>query len=354
MKLALFQANIMLGNTRDNPSVGCIITKNNNVISAGVTSYNGRPHAEINAIKFSKFDTKNSNIYTTLEPCSHYGKTPPCVKKIISNKIKRVFFSVKDPDTRSYNKCENILKKKNVFVSNGLFKSEIKKFYKSYFNYKNKTLPFVTSKLAISRDFFTINKTRKKWITNIYSRGRVHLLRSAHDCIITSSETVLKDNPLLNCRILGLEKRSPSRFILDKNLRISIKSKILRLNNTSKTTIFYNKIDKKKIFLLKKLKIKTIKIPLNRNGGLDLISVLKEISKKGFSRVFLECGVNLNYQFFKMNLINDFKLFVSDKKLGNNGLGSFKKDFFVFLKKKRCKIEKVNLFGDKLITYNIK
>ena len=122
MSLALAQAKNVLGNTKENPAVGCVITKNNRLISAGFTSRNGRPHAEQNAVNFSKINLSNSQLYVTMEPCSHYGKTPPCVKLIIKKKIKKVFFSVKDPDPRSFNKCKNVLKKNNIFVYNGILK----------------------------------------------------------------------------------------------------------------------------------------------------------------------------------------------------------------------------------------
>ena len=104
MRLALQQAKKILGNTKDNPAVGCVIIKNNHVISAGHTSINGRPHAEYNAIICSRNAIKNSNLYVTLEPCSHYGKTPPCVNEIVKHKIKKVFFSLNDPDYRSFNR----------------------------------------------------------------------------------------------------------------------------------------------------------------------------------------------------------------------------------------------------------
>ena len=109
MSLALKQAMINLGNTKKNPSVGCVITKNNSIISTGRTGRSGRPHAEYNAIKNIRKNLINSSLYVTLEPCSHYGKTPPCVKEIIKRKVKKVFFSIKDPDQRSYNKSFKIL-----------------------------------------------------------------------------------------------------------------------------------------------------------------------------------------------------------------------------------------------------
>ena len=165
MGLALQQAKRTLGNTKKNPTVGCVIVKNHQVISAGYTSINGRPHAEQNAINFSKTNPKNSKLYVTLEPCSHFGKTPPCVNSIIKNKIKKVFFSIKDPDPRSFNKCSKKLKSKNIVVINGILKDKIKLFYRSYLKSKKKNLPFVTSKLAISKEFYTTN-IKSKWITN--------------------------------------------------------------------------------------------------------------------------------------------------------------------------------------------
>ena len=205
MRLALMQAQKNLGKTKDNPSVGCVIVKNGSIISVASTGIGGRPHAEHNAITFSKDNVKNSYLYVTLEPCSHYGKTPPCVKKIIRSKIKKVFFSIQDPDSRSHNKSSKKLKKNKILVHKGILRSEIKRFYKSYFKYKKSSLPYVTAKMAISKDFYT-KVNNNNWITNKFSRGRVHLMRSAHDCILTSAKTVIEDNPRLDCRILGLEK----------------------------------------------------------------------------------------------------------------------------------------------------
>ena len=214
MGLALDQAKRTLGNTKKNPAVGCVIVKNHHVISAGYTSIYGSPHAEQNAINFSKINLKNSELYVTLEPCSHYGRTPPCVTSIIKSKIKKVIFSIKDPDPRSFNKCTKKLKNKGIIVINGVLKDKIKFFYRSYLKSRKNKFPFVTCKLAISKDFYTINK-KNKWITNELSRGRVHLMRASHDCIMTSSRTIIKDNPRLTCRIDGFVNRSPARIIFD-------------------------------------------------------------------------------------------------------------------------------------------
>ena len=353
MKLALKQAMINLGNTAENPSVGCVITKNNYLISSGCTSVKGRPHAEYNAIINSKEKISNSNLYVTLEPCSHYGKTAPCVQKIIKQKVRRVYFGINDPDIRSFNKSKNKFLKNKIIVNTGLHSNKIREFYKSYIMYKENNLPFVTCKLAISKDYYTINK-KKEWITNKYSRGRVHLMRSTHDCIITSSNTIKIDNPYLNCRIKGLEERSPTRILLDNHLKISIKSNVFKDSNKYRSIIFYNKENKKKLKLLKKLGIKTYKIPVNDVDNLNLKEVLFKLSKLGFSRIFLECGIKLSHSFLKENLINDLKIFISDKRLNKNGKGNIKYFFNTFLRKKKYTSENINLFNERLITYKIK
>ena len=353
MRLALQQAYKSLGNTKENPAVGCVIVKDNHVISAGFTSINGRPHAEYNAINLSKINLKDSELYVTLEPCSHYGKTPPCVKTIIKKKIKRVFFSIKDPDPRSHNKSTKQFKESKIRVKNGILGFDIKNFYRSYLKSKENTLPFVTAKMAISNDFYTKNK-KKKWITNKFSRGRVHLMRSNHDCILTSVNTVIIDNPRLTCRIRGLENTSPSRIILDKNLEIPIKSNIVRAADKYRTIIFFNKINQKKIKALKRLKIKLIKTPLSEDENFDLKYILVKVKLLGFARIFLESGLNLTTNFLNKGLVDDFQLFISSKNLGKNGNHSFKKNMKLFFKNRKFTNEKVNLFGDKLISYRIK
>ena len=353
MNLALRQARRNLGNTKSNPSVGCIITKNNSVISAGYTSVNGRPHAENNAIINSREKLSKSNLYVTLEPCSHYGKTPPCVQKIIRHKIKKVYFSIKDPDFRSLNKSTRKFKKSNIGVNIGIYHNQIRDFYKSYTLFKKKELPFVTCKLAVSKDFFTISK-KKKWITNEYSRGRVHLMRSIHDAIITSSKTIRIDNPFLNCRIKGLERTSPARIILDNHLKIPLNSNVIKDSFKHKTIVFYNSDNKKKIKLLKNLGVKTYKISVDKNEDLNLKKVLIKARNLGFSRIFLESGLKLAGNFLKENLVNDLKIFISNEKLKKDGDGNIKRYFTTLLRNRKYKVEKVNLFDDKLISYRIK
>ena len=133
MNLALNLARDHIGLTGENPSVGCVIVKNNNLISIGQTSLNGRPHAEFNAIKQGKKNINGSTMYVTLEPCNHYGKTPPCTNYIIKNKLKKVIYSINDIDERTRGQSSMILKSKNIKVKKGLLNKKTKQLYESYF-----------------------------------------------------------------------------------------------------------------------------------------------------------------------------------------------------------------------------
>lgn len=352
MELAFLQAKKVLGNTKENPPVGCLIVKENQVISASHTSFNGRPHAERNALLLSNKKNENSILYSTLEPCSHFGKTSPCTLAIKKNKVKKVIYAIDDPDKRTFNKSNSFFKKNNIAFKKNVIKSFALNFYKSYINSRNKNLPYVMAKIAVSKDFYTINK-KKKWITNCFSRQRVHILRGIHDCLLTSSVTINKDNPDLTCRIKGLENTTPDCIIIDRNLSINISSKIVHNANKRKTIIFYNNIDRKKIRYLNKKKVKLIKLKLDCGGKFDLRELLFRIKLLGYSRVFLESGLNLTRNFLDHELINDFSLFISKNTLGSRGSNKFNLNKYLTKKNNFFK-ENVNLFGDKFLSYNIK
>ena len=162
MKLALNLASARKGLTGDNPSVGCVIVKNNKILSIGQTGYNGRPHAEYNAIKNSFQNLKGSKMYVTLEPCNHYGKTPPCTKTIIKSGIKEVYYSINDIDKKVKGKSLKILSKSKIKVKRGLLKQEVNNLYDSYIVNRINKLPYVTGKIAISKNKLIYSKETKK------------------------------------------------------------------------------------------------------------------------------------------------------------------------------------------------
>ena len=178
-------------------------------------------------------------------------------------------------------------------------------------------------------------------------------MRSYHDCILTTSNTIIADNPRLTCRISGLSHKSPARIILDNKLRIPLKSKVIKESLKYRTIIFFNKSNRSKIKLLKKKGIEIYKISNDEKGNLDLKESLLKARDLGFNRILIESGMTLINNFLINNLADDFNLFISNKNLGKNGQSNIKKKIKFFLEKKNKIIERVNLFGDKLINYKI-
>jgi diaminohydroxyphosphoribosylaminopyrimidine deaminase/5-amino-6-(5-phosphoribosylamino)uracil reductase len=314
MKLALNLAKARHGQTGTNPSVGCVIVKKNEILSIGQTGFNGTPHAEFNAIKNSNENLDGAKMYITLEPCSHYGKTPPCTNIIIKNGIKEVVYAVEDIDKKVKGRSFKILKSNNIIVKKNLLKNVVNNFYIPYFFNRKNNLPYVTGKIAISKNNLIYSK-RTKRITDIHSDKFTHFLRYTNDSLMISYKTLNQDNPKLDCRIKGLNKFSPKRIILDSNLEMNINSYIFRTANRNNTIIFYNIDDKKKISLFKKKGIQLIKSNLNKKRFFDLKAVLKKLYKIGIRNILTEGGNDLSCSFLKNKLFNEFYLFKSPKSL---------------------------------------
>ena len=312
MELALNLARARHGHTGINPSVGCVIVKNDEIISIGQTNYDGRPHAEYNAIKNSNENLEGSKMYVTLEPCNHYGKTAPCTNLIIKNKIKEVVYSINDIDKKVKGKSFKILKSRNIIVKKGLLKKDVGNFYSTYLFNRKKQLPFVVGKIAISKNNIIYSNKSKK-ITDKHSDKLTHFLRYKNDSIMISYKTLNKDNPKLDCRLSGLEKFSPKRIILDNNLNTKIDSYIFITANKENTIIFYNNASKQKITLFKKKGIQLIKSNLTKIKYFDLKLVLKKLYKIGIRNILVEGGNDLSGSFLKNKLLNQFYLFKSPK-----------------------------------------
>ena len=351
MNLAFEKAYKHLGATKENPSVGCVVVKKGSVISSGSTSINGRPHAESNALKEKK-NYQGSTMYVTLEPCSHFGKTPPCINTIAKKGISKVCYSILDPDIRSKNKAKSIFNKKKIKVKVGLLKNKGYNFYKSYILSKNnKSLPLIDAKIAISKDYFSVNK-KKKWITNDLSRAKVHLIRSRYDCILSTYKSINKDNSLLNCRINGLNVLSPSRIIIDQNLKLKKNLNIYKSTNKIKTYIITSSNNQIKKNFFKSKNVSLIKIDKNREK-FSYREILLKLKKKGFSRILCESGFNTTSGLLRDNLIHNLYVFKSNKNLNKNGGNSYKNLLSILKIKDKNKI-KVNLSGDEMYKLKIK
>ena len=331
-----------LGKTRLNPSVGTIVVKNDTVISSAVTSFNGRPHSEFNALNNLK-DCQGASLYTTLEPCTHYGQTPPCVRIIIKKKIKNVFYAFEDPDIRTYKKAKKFLTQKGI-KAKLIHSNKYRNFYQSYFINKKLSIPFITGKIALSKDYLSINK-QDKWITNETSRNIVHLLRNRHDCILSTSKSINLDDALLNCRINGLKNNKPDLFIIDLKLKLKKKLALNNFLKVRRTFIITSKNNFTKTLIFKRLGYKIIFINKLENKN-DFNLLFRKIYKKGYSRMLVETGLTFLNSLIKNRMVHDLYIFKSNKKLGKNGKNN---DTLKYLRKINSKLIKINLNGDELL-----
>ena len=344
--LAFNIAESNVGKTNKNPSVGCVIVKNNSVISSGVTSINGRPHAEYNALS-KNLNFKDAYMYVTLEPCTHYGITPPCTNLIKKKRVKKVYYCFEDPDIRTYKKAKIVLNNRIKKIKK--IDDRNKDFYKSYFFNKKYKLPFIDAKIAISKDFSTISK-KNKWITNSRSRKVSHLIRSKYDCIISTSASINKDNSLLNCRIKGLNNFKPDLVIIDRKLRLKKNLALYSLAKKRKTYLLTTSNNSKQTSFLKKRNIKIIKLNSLLTKD-DFFNLFRKLFQLGKRRILIESGLIFLNQLLKMNFINNLYIFKSNTKLRSNGFNNSKKNLI-----KNLKIFKqinVNLKSDKLLKARI-
>tara|TARA_B100000575_G_scaffold287463_1_gene285864 strand:- start:532 stop:1602 length:1071 start_codon:yes stop_codon:yes gene_type:complete len=352
MELAARMAERAQGLTSPNPPVGAIIVKNGIILSRGFTQAGGKPHAEIDAINKvkNKQNLEGAEMYVTLEPCFHTGKTKPCVDKLLKYKFAKIYYADVDKNPLVNGKSIKKLRGNGVKAYHCNIKDRAFNLNNIFFNKLLSNKPYVTLKIATTNDNMIAHKNLKeKWITNQLSRNFSHHLRAKSDCLLVGSGTVIKDNPLLNCRISGLEKSTPDLFILDRNLILKEKLKIFKIKNR-KIFIFYNNKKAKKLNSLPGIRYIYIK---QVNERLDLNQVLNKIAKMGYNSVLIEGGRKLNTSLFQEDAIDQLFWFKSVKKYGKNGIfaiegqNSTMKNFI----RKFKLISKQNLSDDTLKTY---
>lgn len=294
------------GRTSPNPMVGAVIVKNNREISSGYHKKSGLWHAEIEAINNAKKNISGATLYVNLEPCCHFGKTPPCVDRVISSGIKRVVVAIKDPNPIVSGKSISKLKKSGVKISVGLLNEKARKLNEVFFKNMEEKMPFVAVKLAQSLDGkIAAADGKSKWITNESSRTFAKRLRDKYDCVLVGINTVIKDNPGLN----GINK-IPFKAVIDAKLRIPAHSRLLK-DKKQKLIIFAsNKTRKKNI---KNARIFYIR---EKNGKLPITEILSVLYKNGIMSVFVEGGAETVANFFEEKLADKVYLFIAPKILG--------------------------------------
>lgn len=348
MRQAIEIAKKGIGWANPNPLVGAVIVKNDKIIGEGAHLKYGSLHAERNAIlsakdnleKDDKIDSiEGSTIYVTLEPCCHYGKTPPCTEAIIDNKIKRVVIGSRDPNPKVSGKGVRILREAGIEVITDFLKEECDALNDIFFHYIKNKRPYVLMKYAMTADGKIATSTGKsKWITSALAREYVQEIRHKYMGIMVGIGTVLADDPLLNCRAKNISNpRHPIRIICDSNLRIPIDSNIVKTASRYETILVIadknlnmgevvaediklstTEKGEKLNFLLDK-KIKILNIFDKNNTRIDLNSLMKYLGEEGMDTILLEGGGILNESALESGIVNEIMSFISPKIFGGGG-----------------------------------
>lgn len=317
MKRALKLAKKGIGYTRPNPLVGAVIVKDGRIIGEGYHQIYGGHHAEIDAFMNAKENVSGAVMYVTLEPCSHYGKTPPCVNAIVEKGIKKVVIGLKDPNPLVAGRGIEMLRSNGIEVVTGVLEEEGKKLNEIFLKYITTKLPFVILKTAMTLDgkLATANGD-SKWITNEQSRQYVHEFRHRVSGIMVGIGTVLADNPELTTRLKDKEGIDPVRIIVDTTARIPLDAKVLNLTSKAKTIIAATeRADKRKLKDIEGKGADVIITPL-KNNRVDLGYLMQQLGRRGIDSVLLEGGAALNFSALEEGIVDKVISFIAPKIIG--------------------------------------
>jgi len=305
------------GAVSPNPLVGSIVLdKDGNVVGKGCHEKYGQAHAEINALNQAGNKAEGGTIYVSLEPCSHHGKTPPCIDRIIKEKIKTLVVGMTDPNPLVSG--EGIKKAKNagIEVIENILATECEKTNEIFIKNITAKKPFIAVKTASTIDGKIATSTgSSKWITSEAAREEVQRLRNKYDAIITGSNTIIADNPSLTCRQQG--GKNPVRVIIDSQLRTPANSKVYNDDGTSIIIATSENIDKNKLKIYPEY-INIIKCPLNYDNKIDLEYLVEKLYAQEIFSILIESGGKLNGAFLKYNLIDKVYFFIAPKIIGDN------------------------------------
>ena len=316
MGIAIRLARKGIGKTSPNPMVGSVIVANGKIIGRGYHKRCGDHHAEINAINNVKKNIKGSTFYITLEPCSHYGRTPPCVDALIQANPERVVVGSLDPNPEVNGKGVRILRSKDIKVDVGVLESECRQLNESYFKFIKTGMPYITVKYAQTLDGRIATKSGdSQWISSEASRKYVHRLRSVNDGIMVGAGTVAADNPQLTVR--HVKGKNPIRIIVDSKLRISIKSSVLTDANTHLTLIAVTSgASDVKISSVKKRGAEVLVVKKIRNDRVNLKDLLIKLGKREIISVLVEGGSEIITSLLKANLVDKMIIPIAPKIIG--------------------------------------
>jgi len=300
------------GSVSPNPLVGCVVVKNNRIIGRGYHRYFGGPHAEVYAIRSAGKRIRGSTLYVNMEPCNHYGKTPPCTNLIIKKGIKRVVVGLRDPNPIVSGKGIAQLRKAHIQVDVGILQHECEKLNEMFTTFITHRRPFVTLKIAQTLDGkISLPHARSRWITNDTSRHIVHALRSVYDAVLVGAGTVRIDNPKLTVR--HVRGRNPVRVVLDGPLSVNVKSSVF--SRSAKTILFISERAARekygKVRLLRKKGVEVIAVAAHKTSDIPLKKILKLLAGRGIASVMVEGGAEVFQKFIKAKLVDKLLIFIA-------------------------------------------
>ena len=303
------------GYVNPNPQVGAVIVKDGEVIATGYHRKFGGSHAEVNALKEAGEEAEGATMYVTLEPCVHYGKTPPCADEIIKSGLKRVHVAIEDPNPRVSGKGIEKLREAGIEVTLGLMEEEAKKVNEIFLHYTRTGRPFVLLKLAMTFDGRIATKTGdSRWITSAEAREEVHRLRGRHSGVVVGVGTVLSDDPRLNVR--DAEGPDGTRFVLDPRGRTPLESRIFELDSSAPTIMVVGEdLPSDRAGEFERLGADVWRVPVN-NRGIDLEVFLDRAGESGYDSLLVEGGSEVAGSFVDLGLIDKINFFYAPKIIG--------------------------------------
>lgn len=320
MKRALRLAMKGCGFVNPNPMVGAVIVKDKKIIGEGYHEGYGMLHAERNAIKNCKESLKGATIYVTLEPCCHYGKTPPCTDAIIESGISKVIIGSSDPNPFVAGKGVEILRNNNIEVVEGVLKEECDAINEVFFYYIKTKIPYIVMKYAMTMDGkISTYSGKSKWITGQSSRNKVHKDRHKYSAIMVGVGTILSDNPMLNCRLEN--GKNPIRIICDTNLRTPIDCQIVDTANKIPTIIATSQEDKEKQKMYIDKGCRIMIVP-KKDNYIDLKELMIMLGSEKIDSILLEGGGTLNWSALQSGIVNKVQTYIAPKIFGGKNAKS--------------------------------
>ena len=319
MQRALLLATAGRGKTHPNPLVGAVVVKKGKVVGEGAHERYGQAHAEVNAIFSSQVDLRGATLYVNLEPCAHFGKTPPCTDLILGSKIRRVVIGMKDPNPRVAGRGIRVLRRAGVQVTCGVLEEQARELNRDYSFWLANKRPYVMIKAAQSLDGKIATSTGdSKWITEKKSRIFSHELRASADAVLVGVNTILKDDPRLDTRLASIQ-RYPIKVVLDSFLRTPVSAKIFSKTSRDRVILVTTKRAKPKAWTRLERRAEILELPENGKGFVDWRSLLRELGERGIVNLLIEGGGEVLGSAFREKIVNEMYVFVAPKIIGGQG-----------------------------------